>query len=432
MAERIFLHVGSPKTGTTFLQEVLWSGRQTALKQGVLLPLSSFYDHFLASVDVREEAFQVQFPSRTIGIWDRLAEEARAWGGTVLVSHELFAVATAEQAARAVKMLGDAEVHVIVTARDLERQIPAEWQEHLKHRSTSTFTEFVSNLRARGPRSAWFWEVQDCADVCRRWGAAVPPGNTHVITVPRGDDVPDLLWQRFATLIGLDPSSFDLLPGKANPSLHAEQAELLRRVNAQLGERLPMPGPYPQTVKEVFAQTVLSRRPGTQVALIGGDRDFALARSQVMVQELAQLDVDVIGDLADLVPPDSPADAVRQATQHPETIPETILLAESVEALGGLLEQLSLERKAKLESANARRRAEADLARNRDELSHLLARHEALKAHDDKLVHDMRHRPLRHLVIGISERRPWLMKIRVGYWRSVNAVRWLTRRTRQD
>lgn len=432
MPERIFLHVGSPKTGTTFLQEALWSGREVALDQGLLLPLDSVYDHFLASIDVRGESARAQFPSRAVGIWDRLAEESRAWDSTVLVSHELFAGATAAQAARAVTMLGDTDVHIIVTARDLERQIPAEWQEHLKHRSTTTFTDFVGKLKARAPGSGWFWTVQDVADVCRRWGAAVPAGNTHVVTVPRGADVPDVLWKRFATVVGLDPSRFDLRPSRANPSLHAEQAELLRRVNGQLGARLPMPGPYPQTVKEIFAQDVLARRPGTQVALIGADRDFAVKRSTTMVQELVELGVDVVGDLDDLIPPDSPADALSRATERPETIPDGLLLDESVEALGALLERFSVQRKAHLEESNARRRDAAELTRCRDELGALRARHDALQAHDDKLVHDMRYRPLRHLVIGLSERRPWLMKFRVAYWRSTNAVRWLMRRPRGD
>ncbi|MDP9317634.1 MAG: hypothetical protein M3O94_00890 [Actinomycetota bacterium] len=430
MPRRIFLHVGSPKTGTTFIQNVLWSGRQVALEQGLLLPLGTFHDHFLASVDVRERSSQEQFPPRAVGIWDRLAEEAHAWNGDVLVSHELFAGATAEQAARAVKSLGDTEVHVIVTARDLERQIPAEWQEHIKHRSTMTFTEFIHDLRTHAPKSGWFWTVQDCADVCRRWGAAVPPGNTHVVTVPR-DAAPDLLWTRFAALVGLDPARFELESSPANTSLHAEQAELLRRVNIQLGDRLPMPGPYPQTVKDVLAQSLLAARPGTPVGLVGDDRQFAVARSQVIVDELRQLDVDVVGDLTDLLPADDPGPA-RGVTELPETTPDSVLLGESVEALSGLLERFGAERDRAADADGNRQPLESELSRCRGELDGLQARHDALQAHDDKLVHDMRYRPIRHLVIGVSERRPWLMRIRVGYWRTANAIRRVTRRTRSD
>ena len=91
---RVFLHVGSPKTGTTFLQQVLWSQKRRAREQGLLLPLDSFFDHFLASLDVRGLAGRPEHPPHAQGIWRRVVEESRAWaGGTVLVSHELFASA---------------------------------------------------------------------------------------------------------------------------------------------------------------------------------------------------------------------------------------------------------------------------------------------------------------------------------------------------
>ena len=344
MAKRVFLHVGSPKSGTTFLQQVLWSHRQLAKDQGLLLPLETFYEHFLASADVRELATEERYPPRAVGIWDRVVDEGNAWDGNVLVSHELFAGATAEQAERAVLAWGTAEVHVIVTARDLERQIPAEWQEHLKHRSSTTFTDFVEDIWSHGARATWFWTVQDYADVCRRWATGVPANRVHVVTVPRRGAAPDVLWRRFAGLLDLGPGWFDLESTRTNPSLRAEQAELLRRINGQLGERLPIPGPYPPTVKEIFAQEVLAGRPGVHVALWPKNRAQAVSCSHDLVEQLRQLDVDVVGDLAELVPADDPSAHVGLTTEHPEEIPAEILLAESVEALDEMLDRFSKER----------------------------------------------------------------------------------------
>ena len=39
------------------------------------------------------------------------------------------------------------EVHLVLSVRDLVRQIPAEWQENVKHRSTITYEEFLAQLR---------------------------------------------------------------------------------------------------------------------------------------------------------------------------------------------------------------------------------------------------------------------------------------------
>lgn len=49
---RVYLHVGAPKTGTTFLQGVLGKNRDTLKQQGVWLPGASAEDHFRAGFDL--------------------------------------------------------------------------------------------------------------------------------------------------------------------------------------------------------------------------------------------------------------------------------------------------------------------------------------------------------------------------------------------
>lgn len=85
MAQKIYLHVGSPKTGTTFLQQVLWSQRAIAESQGLQLPGERFNDHFLATLDVRGVAGPPH-PDESVGAWNRLTDDARRRGGTVLIS----------------------------------------------------------------------------------------------------------------------------------------------------------------------------------------------------------------------------------------------------------------------------------------------------------------------------------------------------------
>lgn len=427
MPHKVVLHVGSPKTGTTFLQQVLWSQRDLAREQGLLLPLTSFHDHYLASVDVRGLSYEPRYPPRAIGIWTALVEEGLAFDGNVLVSHELFAGATAAQAVAAVGAWGDVDVHVVVTARDLVRQIPAEWQEHIKHRSAVTFTDFVGELKTRGQQAKWFWTVQDYADVCRRWGAAVPPERLHVVTVPPRGSGPEALWERFAGLVGLEAAAFHLEVSKTNRSLRAEQTELLRRVNAQLGARLRKPGAYPETVKEILAQEVLAGRPGgARVALSGDDWTFAVERSRRMADELRSLGVDVVGDLAELTPTGALAVSSTPdgTTDHPEATPDAVLLTEGIEALSGLLERLSEQ----LGRVREHRAREAAQRQSRLELEELTRENERLRQERESLLDDFRRRPLRRALIAQTERHQRLMKLRVTYWRVVNVARRLTGR----
>jgi hypothetical protein len=338
---RVFLHIGSPKTGTTFLQQVMWSHRELAEQQGVRLPLDSFHDHYLASLDLRGLA-RPPHPPRTQGMWTRLVADAERWQGTSLVSHELFSAAGPVQARRATSSFGPGtEVHVVLTARDLLRQLSAEWQEHVKHRSTLRFDEFVTTVRDGAPaKSGWFWRVQDYAGLVDKWGDGVPRSHVHVVTVPPPGAPPGLLWRRFAGLLDLDPGSFDTTGSRSNTSLGLEQAEVLRRVNVALGDRLPIPGPYPGVVKRVLAHQVLAARPGSPLRLTAADIDFAAEQSRELAKGLAATGVDVVGSLDELMVDDEMARAAA-ATDGYELPSERELLEESVQAMADLLVEVS-------------------------------------------------------------------------------------------
>jgi hypothetical protein len=349
MAERVFLHVGTTKTGTTFLQRVLWSHKARLRRQGMLLPGRGIVDHFRACLDVRESPELVRDPGLVPGTWKRLVETMQGWSGDAVVSHELFAPASAEQAQRAIADLGGAEVHVVVTVRDLVRQVPAEWQEHLKHRSVLTFPEFVKQVRddpEHGPFSPngyYFWQEQDVVSLLERWGGSLPPERVHVVTVPPAGAGPSQLWDRFAGLLDIDATGFDLERGRSNSSVGAEQAELLRRLNLQLGDRLPLPGPYPPTVKGQLAHQHLAGRKGTAFGLVGEDREYAVRRAHDLVADLGRMGVAVVGDLEELLPAPEQAAVSGDAAVTPEAV-----LDEATEALAEMLSRLAAEREARL------------------------------------------------------------------------------------
>lgn len=380
-SSRVFLHVGSPKTGTTFLQNVLWGNRAVARDQGLLLPGRRFHDHFLATLDVRGLAGQDAHPPEAVGMWNRLVAEAVEWSGPVLISHELFAGATADQARRAVASLSErAEVHVVLTARDLARQMTAEWQEHVKHRSTKTLSDFMEEVRDDIGHESWFWRVQDFADVAERWGRELPASRVHVVTVPPPGGRSDLLWERFARLLEIDASAFDTTASRSNTSLGVEQTELLRRVNVALGDRLPIPGPYPVVAKNVLAHTVLAARPGTPITLTPDDVDFAIAASRAIADRLTTADLDVTGDLEELVPRRDSTPNSQRAYDPPAS---EAVAQESIAALADLLVELSMRT--------------ATLREHRDRLT-LLEEH-----------------PVKAALVSVSERHRGLMAARRAF-----------------
>src|SRR3712207_722729 len=93
-AGRVVLHLGAPKSGTTYLQRVLWANRDALREAGYLLPGRTQRDMFHAAIQVRETHRQWGMDREALaGSWERLCAEARSFPGTTIMSHELLAAA---------------------------------------------------------------------------------------------------------------------------------------------------------------------------------------------------------------------------------------------------------------------------------------------------------------------------------------------------
>ena len=158
------------------------------------------------------------------------------WHGTALISHEFFAAASTEQAARMVADLAPAEVHLVLTgtraAGPVHRELAGEHQEPRHHRRwpTTPATESTAST------AVWNWRTLDIRRVLERWSPAFPPERVHVLPLPGADAPRREIWDRFAGLIGVDPDSVDLTQSFPNASMGVVEAETLRRINAHLGD----------------------------------------------------------------------------------------------------------------------------------------------------------------------------------------------------
>ena len=310
MTRRILVHVGTPKTGTSYLQDVLLRNRRTLLSDaGILYPADRFDAHFLAALDLMQLPWG-GLEEQAIGAWDRLAEQVRSTpesrAHTVIISHEILARAGRAQVDRALTSLGrdeGVEIHVMLSVRDLQRQLPAEWQENVKHRATLSYRQFldqVTDPERTGRVGSWFWGVQEIPDILARWAADIPPERVHLITVPPPGSPPGLLWERFVEAFGLGGLDLELGSERANPSLGVPETTLVRRINRAVNADL-QPADYRPLVRELLAHQTLSRRsssPRLSVppALLPWVQDVEAA----WCAEIAERGYDVVGDLADL------------------------------------------------------------------------------------------------------------------------------------
>ena len=356
MAERVFVHVGAPKSGTTFLQTVMWRNRQKLRGVGLLYPGRQRMDHFHATEAVRDLTAAAA-PTPTA--WDRLCDEIDAWSGTALITHEFFGAASAEQARRALERLAAAEVHVVLTARDYARQFPAMWQEALKMRVSMPLDDFVDRVLAHEISGPWGWSTQDVPAILDRWGAGVDPRFVHVVTVPRPGAPRDLLWRRWCRVLQIPPESCDLDVAAGNESLGVAQAAFLLKVKPYLLDELhPTPERH-RWVRGHLGPDVLVPQGGGRFGLRHRHLDELRQLAEDEVRILEARGYDVAGDLEELVPS-------RPETEHPNpgdvTDSEIVeVAARAAATMTAQVRSLSLERdewrrKARAGRKSARRR----------------------------------------------------------------------------
>lgn len=302
--KKVFLHIGAPKTGTSQLQDLLYVNREGLRAHGVLYPAERFDHQFLGAIDLLGKSWG-GLEAEAGGAWRWIVDQANGFDGTAIVSHEVFAGATAEQADDAIAAL-DGEVHLVYSARDLARQIPAEWQEGVKHRRQLTYARFCTDLQAERPKTPmakWFWTVQRWPDVLARWAATMPPDRVHLLTVPPPDSPRSTLMQRFLDLLEIDQRWLPLQSERTNVSLGGAETAVVRQINQRLPpERLQGPV-YRHYVREVLVHRTLAPSSQSPRLQLPPDlADWVAETSERWIGEVAEAGYDVVGDLAELKP----------------------------------------------------------------------------------------------------------------------------------
>ena len=300
----VCLHIGAPKTGTTYLQRVLWRNREALARDGLCYAAGDPEEHFRAAVDLRALPWGKQEHPEYAGTWQAVAERAAAWPGRSVISDELLAAATTPQIRRAVESLTGAEVHVVYTLRDLARMLPSDWQEQVKHRHALSWEDYLHDVVDAGRDSelgAWFWGLHDGPEVLARWADVVGPARVHLIVGPPASAPADLLWERFAAVLGVDPGRYDVAVEPVNVSLGWAQTELLQRVNARVGGTA-LEHRYDELVGAVLVEGVLRQHGDpTRVRLPRDRLAWLAARSEQVVAALASSGYDVVGDPDELL-----------------------------------------------------------------------------------------------------------------------------------
>ena len=298
---RVFLHVGAPKTGTTYLQDRLALNAKSLASHGVHFPARHVLadpalSQFRAALDLLGQDWGGP-PGHARGDWARLVRRIGRLEGTVVVSHEILGPATPAHVRRALADLRGSEVHVVYSARDLGRQVPAAWQESIKQGRTWTYRRFQRQMRRGHP---WFAKAFDLPTVLGTWADQLPAEQVHVVTVPHESG--DALWLRLCEVLGIDPQWAPRDSARRNQSLGIAETQLLRRLNARIDRSARREAHYDELVRELLEQGMLANRRGTRLQLAPHLHPWAVTEAGRWADWVRDRGVHVVGDLADLEP----------------------------------------------------------------------------------------------------------------------------------
>jgi hypothetical protein len=325
----VYLHVGTFKTGTSYLQSVMAHSKVQLTDDGVLWPGRAWADQVAATKGLLSNR-----PGKTAA-WDRLVDEINEWSGrSAIVSMETLSMASPRAVKRAASSLSQHRVQIVLTARDIGRVLPAQWQESVQNGKSWGYREYlegVVNGREGDRAYDHFWSKHDWAHVLRTWSKVADDAGVTLVTVPPSGAPRGLLWERFCQAVDLEPQKFDS-SASVNESLGAASAEVIRYVSASLDERET----HRQTarvLKKTLAKAVLNTRKSAEPTLVLPHEleSWAAGRSRELISDLATVDKTTVGDVEELEPRFTGPKA--NETEDPSKLPTEELLSAAGYAL---------------------------------------------------------------------------------------------------
>jgi hypothetical protein len=359
----VFLHVGCRKSGTTALQLGLRRSAADLAAAGLAQPLPGRARTLNGLVEPLRRAGDGDQTAAREAV-ARLARRIRdSEHPRHLITLEALAELPAAATTLVVQGLSEFDTHLVVTSRPWALTIPSEWQQRVKSRFTAEFSAYARAVQEPGSgaldaEGELFRRRQDVADVVRRWRAGNPELPAHVILVPSDPRTSPGLHELFCAVVGIDADALRA-PGRVrNPSLTREDAEVLRRLNLALGDRLQnLRGNYRYSVRKWIAvRTMMRQSRGSRIRLPQELEGWAFAESARQLAELEDMGCEVLGDPASFVEPRLSGDSYRPVTD-----------AEVAEASVALLADLAADhsrqrRRARLARRKAGRRGKASSA----------------------------------------------------------------------
>lgn len=224
--KRIFLHIGTHKTGTTSIQKFLANAENHLREDGILYPQSgrpnveheAKYGHHVLAWAIRKKK-----GVNHLDDWKRVIDEIdTAKEQTVVLSSEDFETCTKEQIAHIGVLLESFEVHIVLFLRNPLDFLVSAYKQNIKSGKTAeSFDEFVERRKHRC----------NYTRLVERWAGKFGTDYLHVRVFEKYQD--NNVEQSILDLLELDLETYETymqqLPANVSPS--DQQIALVQKIN---------------------------------------------------------------------------------------------------------------------------------------------------------------------------------------------------------
>jgi hypothetical protein len=230
MRGHCYIHIGAPKTGTTFLQKILFDNRNALAKQEVLYPdvsLRGYGHHDIAfRLSGGYPKWATTQPKSLDVLTEELAESVRDHRGNVVLSSEDFYIFPAAPALytmlESARVLANREPIIIVYLRRQDAAHESWYNQTIKAQGeTHALDECIELNR----------ELFDYHEQLERWSSVFGRSSLVVRPYEEGQLKNGSLVEDFFGVIGIDPHVLAIPPERVNSGLNKDVLEFQRLIN---------------------------------------------------------------------------------------------------------------------------------------------------------------------------------------------------------
>ncbi|MFM1905931.1 MAG: hypothetical protein RIT32_727 [Actinomycetota bacterium] len=332
--QELVLHIGTMKSGTTYLQHGLISQLENLTAANWLYPMKfapprGAINHERAIYGLVGD--EIPWVDRKLQIkmqpqWQKLLDEINDSSANVLLSAEALAAMLEPGIEKLLAALPKQKLKVVLTARDLARVMPSSWQQSVRNGRPYGYDEYFERIKnaAQLPVAEMvgsnFWRSYRLNEVVARWQKFVPLADISIITVPAKNSS-DSLWARYIKAIGLplDTNQPKFNDKQAHTSITWAEAEVLVELNQQWLTKGRSTQQRNQLRRRIVQEGFQQRSDrGAPIGLTAPWLDLAREWSDDDISKLLSLGVKIHGDIADLRVADTLAAALPCSSEEIE------------------------------------------------------------------------------------------------------------------